>query len=245
MRLHVLLSLASLLPSAFAVFADDAYHVDYHHALLGLPQEHTTFFQQPYAGSKAALIYTLSDKLVLGAVNPKDGHIVWRQSLASSNATKSWLRAGEGQDIVVAAVGSQVTAWSAADGRLVWSAESLSGPVQDLEIIEIEDSEVSAGPKDVLVLFNGSTPVVSRLDGKTGQVKWSFEDERYELLHSPLHVTYNSQPFQWRRTSSSTSLRSRHPLHLPAHHASWRTEDQSGVSGPVDRTQNRPIQPEL
>ena len=178
MRLSAVLSLALLFNSALAVFADEAYHIDYHHALLGLPQEHTTFFHQPFPGSKASLIYTLSDKLVLGAVNPKDGEIVWRQSLASPNATRGLLRAGEEQDTVVTAVGNQIAAWSASDGRLAWNKEFTSGLIEDLEIVEVKDGSVPSGPKDVLVLFGGSSPIIRLLDGKSGHVEWNFEDNR-------------------------------------------------------------------
>jgi len=181
MRAQVLLALTALLvPSVVAVFADDAYQIDYHHASLGLPQQHTTFFQQPYTGSKASLLYTLSEKHVLGAVNPKDGAIVWRQLLRNTaNATEGLLRAGEGQDVVVSAVGNQVAAWSASDGRLAWSNSLDAEHVRDLEILEQEGSSADNGSKDVLFLSGDSVPTVRRLDGKTGDIKWSFEDTRY------------------------------------------------------------------
>src|SRR5579862_4536229 len=118
MRVHVLLPLlASLVPSAAAVFADDAYHADYHHPLVGIPREHSTFFHRPQASSRASLLYTLSEKLVLGAVNPKDGVLVWRQLLKPfSNLTgpaEGFLRAGENENTVISAVGSLVSAWDA------------------------------------------------------------------------------------------------------------------------------------
>ncbi|KAK8184978.1 hypothetical protein IWZ00DRAFT_444769 [Phyllosticta capitalensis] len=176
MLLPSLLALtATLIPSALAVFADDAYQVDYHYALLGAPQQHATFFHQPRADSKASLLYTLSEKLVLGAINPRDGSLVWRQNLSSSsNTAPGFLRAGEDQDTVVSAVDGYVAAWDATDGRLAWSANFKDAHVKDLEVMELPDASNAA--KDAIVLCGGSTPSVKRLDGQTGAVKWEFED---------------------------------------------------------------------
>ncbi|KAK7536911.1 uncharacterized protein J3D65DRAFT_623766 [Phyllosticta citribraziliensis] len=176
MLLPSLLALtATLVPSALAVFADDAYHVDYHYALLGAPQQHATFFHQPRADSKASLLYTISDKLILGAVNPRDGALVWRQNLSTSaTGPAGFLRAGEEQDTVVSALGGRVAAWDAADGRLAWSVDFKDAHVKDLEVLELPDAANAA--KDSIVLCGGSKSTVKRLDGQTGAVKWEFED---------------------------------------------------------------------
>lgn len=182
----LLLPAAWLVQSAFAVLFDDAFQIDYHVPLLGLPQPHTTFFHQPYAQSKASLLYTLSDKAILGAVNPKDGAIVWRQVLAGpANGTNMFLRAADGQDIVVSAVNNEVAAWSASDGRLVWSRNLGKGLVHDLEILEFPDTKSDSGAKDVLLLFNNANPVVQRLDGSNGNVKWEHVDKT--CVSTPLH----------------------------------------------------------
>ncbi len=170
---------ALLFGTSRAVFADEAYQVDYHHALLGLPSQHSTFFQQPYANSKASLIYTLSDQLLVGAVNPKDGALVWRQQLHSApNETEGFLRAGHDEDIVISAFGKEVLAWAAADGKLAWSSQFPDGPVKDLEILELQDATASPHVKDAIALFAGQKPTLRRLDGRTGAVKWEYHDER-------------------------------------------------------------------
>ena len=127
----VLVATASLLlPTSLAVFVDDAWKVDWHLALVGTPQQDTTFFHQPVVASKASLLYTLSDKAVLAAVNPRDGSLQWRQQL--SHATNStFLRPAHDQDIVISAVDGQVAAWSAADGRQLWSQDTHGAPVKD------------------------------------------------------------------------------------------------------------------
>lgn len=175
----LLVTAAWLLAPVSAVFADDAYQLDYHIPLLGYPQPHTTIFHQPHAKSKASLLYTLSDRAILGAVNPKDGAIVWRQDLLhNANTSQLFLRAGEEQDTVVSAVGHQINAWTAGDGKLVWSKSIEHGLVKDLEILELQGATNANGVKDVLVLYHGSHGGLQRLDGETGELKWEYADKR-------------------------------------------------------------------
>ena len=162
----------------YAIFADEAYQTDSHHALLGLPQAHTTFFHRPSAASKASLLYTLSEKLVLGAINPKDGAVIWRQRLAESAqnyTTPGLLRAAEGGDTLVSAVGKTVQAWDATDGRLVWEWDGGDGT----EVIDVAHS--AEGAKQVIVLSEngGSSFVVTNLAAETGEVVWESGDTRY------------------------------------------------------------------
>ena len=171
-----------LIPSALAIFADDAFRIDYHIPLVGAPLHETTFFQQPFAESKASLIFTLSERGVIAAVNPKDGELVWRQRRRDTWG-QGFLRAGEGQDTIVSGRGQEVAAWSAADGKLAWSSD-FTGEVLDVEILELEDGATTKGAKDALTLTGGQvqTPTVSRLNGETGDVKWAFEDTRFEAF---------------------------------------------------------------
>ena len=179
MRLHAAaLVLAACLAPASAIFEDDAYDIDFHYALLGLPKREATFFQKPYAGSKASLLYSISQNQTIGAVNPKDGALVWRQHFPSEPHGEGHLRSGIDQDIVISAVGDRITAWSASDGRLVWETNLAGAVVEDLEILEQEDGMTINAAKDAIVLLADSTHGVKRLDGKTGQVKWTYEDTR-------------------------------------------------------------------
>ena len=174
MHLHAL-ALAAWLAPASAVFLDDAYHTDFHYALLGLPKHDATFFQKPYAASKASLLYTVSENGTIGAINPKDGALVWRS--APGLSSKGHLRGGEEQDTVIGAVGDRITAWSSSDGRLVWESRADGAAVEDLEILEQEDGMTDDG-KDAVVLLADSTPSVKRLDSKTGRTKWTYTDTR-------------------------------------------------------------------
>ncbi|KAF2184145.1 DUF1620-domain-containing protein [Zopfia rhizophila CBS 207.26] len=198
MRLHAALALtACLAPHTLAVFADDAYHIDYHHALVGFPKHDATFFQQPYASSKASLIYTLSQKQVIGAVNPKDGALVWRQAPSTwRNDTHGILRSGEEQDTVISAVGDNIIAWSASDGRLVWETRINGATVEDLEILQQEDGTPNNNAKDAVVLLSEGSQGLKRLDGKTGRVKWTYQDTSgdtpFQVSTSPTTVYYIS-----------------------------------------------------
>ncbi|KAF2681782.1 DUF1620-domain-containing protein [Lentithecium fluviatile CBS 122367] len=193
MRSHAL-ALAAWLATASAIFLDDAYHTDFHYALLGLPKHDATFFQKPYAASKASLLYTVSDNGTIGAVNPKDGALVWRS--ASGPSSKGHLRGGDEQDTVVGAVGDRITAWSASDGRIVWESRADGAIVEDLEILEQEDGITNSDAKDAVVLLADSSPRVKRLDGKTGRAKWTFTDSSgdtpFQVSTSPTTVYYIS-----------------------------------------------------
>ncbi|KAK0918052.1 hypothetical protein LTR91_020703 [Friedmanniomyces endolithicus] len=193
MLLPLLTAVTLFLAPACAVFSDEAWNIDYHFALLGAPKEETSFFHRPNPSSKASLIYTLSEEHALGAVNPRDGSLVWRQILASGGDSHntSFLRAGEGQDVVISGIGSEVAAWSAADGRLVWNVNA-DGPLEDVEILELSDGKETVGAKDAVALSGGEHPMVQRIDGASGAVKWQYSidgsDAPYQLSASSTEV---------------------------------------------------------
>lgn len=178
MRFHAALALATCLAPASAIFEDDAYHIDFHYALIGLPEQEATFFQKPYAGSKASLLYSISQNQTIGAVNPKDGALVWRHHFPSAPHSKGHFRSGFEQDTVISAVGDRITAWNAADGRLVWETSFDGAVVEDLEILEQEDGMTISAAKDAIVLLSAGTSGVKRLDGKTGRAKWTYDDAK-------------------------------------------------------------------
>lgn len=181
---------ALLLPSTLAIFADEAYEIDYHHALLGIPQEANTFIHQPHTTTKASLIYTLTDKSLIGAVNPKDGAIVWRQQLhAGVNSSAAVFRACHDQDVVATGTDTQVAAWTATSGRLIWAEPfTEEGQIKDIRFLQLGEDGSATGVRDILVLFAGAAPVVQRRDGTTGQLKWQYKDAGYAVLESRCEV---------------------------------------------------------
>lgn len=175
--------LAVLLHTVLAVFVDEAYNIDYHYALLGEPQESTTFFHRPNSDSRASLIYTLSEQHGLGALNPRDGSVVWRhllQPITPSNNT--FLRAADGGDIVVSGVGSELSAWSSSDGKLAWTHRT-PGELEDVEVMEFGTE------KDTIALSSGARPVVVRIGDVDGRLKWTHKidsgDAPYQLSVTP------------------------------------------------------------
>ncbi|KAJ5034959.1 uncharacterized protein L3040_008226 [Drepanopeziza brunnea f. sp. 'multigermtubi'] len=173
MRLPLnLLSLTlSILPGTFAVFADEAYVVDYHYELIGLPQAHNTFFHRPRIDEKATLLYTLSDLGVLGAVHPGTGKVVWRQVVGGDNGL---LRPVEGENLVVSATGQRVDAWDAMSGRESWG-NIFPGTVKDLEVMESAARDNK--PKDILALFEeDGKGLLRKLKGRNGDVAWEYQD---------------------------------------------------------------------
>lgn len=169
----LLLGLSSL---ASAVFQDEVGQIDFHHALVGVPQVETTFFHRPRKQDKASLLYTLSDLGIIGAVNPSNGALVWRQQIGDDNSG-GFLRAPVGEHWVAAANGPHVQAWDALTGRNVWHHE-FKGEIKDLEILELTESP----RKDVLVLSeeNGVT-VLRRIHGSLGQVVWEFRETTKDI----------------------------------------------------------------
>lgn len=174
---------ASLVPSALAILADEAYHIDYHHALLGQPGAANTFFHRSSPSSVASLLYTHSDKNILGAVNPKDGSVVWRQNVteyfpqAVGSSNEVFLRAADNDDALVSAFGSGVSAWDAIDGRFRWIQRITDGVVKDLELVPDRPEEIMHR-HDVLVLSGDKKGVLRRLDIDYGSVVWEYKDER-------------------------------------------------------------------
>lgn len=179
-----LLLLTSCVPSAVAIYPDEVNHIDFHHALLGTPSAHSTFFLKPSSSSNASLLYTLSQKLLLGAVNPRDGSLVWRQNVSRSLLSKddgqvqSFLRASDGSNAMVSAVGDYISSWSALDGKLIWENWFAGEPVVDLELLELEDAGATSSTRDAIALYGDKTGVLRRLDAETGDVKWEIKDDR-------------------------------------------------------------------
>lgn len=206
MRLYALLTLLlCYVCSVHSILADEAYHVDYHQALLGIPQPETTFFHRPSAASNASLLYTISEKAVLGAVNPKDGSLVWRQLLAGplqkpplviedvtklpekeqlkafreSGPAKAGLLVKDGSGSVISYYGSTVSAWDARSGKLIWQSFMPEGQhIKDGGLVPSRHGTKSSSSPDVVVLYGTEAGTIMRLDGSSGVVVWEHVDTR-------------------------------------------------------------------
>lgn len=179
MRLQpVLWAWTILLQSAFAIFTDEAFHLDYHHALLGVPLSDATFFHKPQSLSNASLLYALSDKALLGAINPKDGSILWRQSLSStadSQVRRAFLAVGERDGQITTGYQNAVYCWDALDGKLRWEHHTdKSTQVEGVQLVPTATSDAET-PQDAIVLASGESGLtVVRLSGHDGAKKWTY-----------------------------------------------------------------------
>lgn len=197
-----------------ATYADEAYTNDFHHALLGTPQSQTTFFHRPSAASKASLLYTLSEKLVLGAINPKDGSVVWRQRLSARNGSTGGghLKAGEA-GTVIGSANDEVQAWDAADGRLAWGWQG-AGSVKGLEVLE------GGGQSGVLVFSEEeiSRTVVRKLAADSGKVEWEHTEVRWVVEVTPFRDCRSSwaDVVKWRPTFRTLVILRQGLQYLPA-----------------------------
>lgn len=167
---------------AVAIFTDEVNHIDFHHALLGAPSPDSTFFLKPSSASNASLLYTLSDRSILGALNPRDGSLVWRHNISQSASPvggAGLLRGLDGNNAVVGAAGDYISSWGAQDGKLIWDQQFDGGHVSDIELLEMEEATKSSDSRDTIALISGkSFGSVRRFDGDSGAVKWEYIDER-------------------------------------------------------------------
>ena len=199
-------ALAAIAPVQ-SVFVDEAFNIDFHQALLGTPQPHTTFFHKPDSSSNAALLYTLSDKGLLAAVNPRDGSIVWRQAISgqdTENATAAHLVAGEHDGKITTAFEKTVSTWDASDGRLVWTygIRGRSKAV-GLQAVPVLGSSTDGAVQDVILLTQpqkeGGGYVIYRLGGDSAGERWRYSDFDTKLdgtvsvAASDKHVYYISK----------------------------------------------------
>lgn len=195
MRLCALLAvLLACSSSVFSVLTHDAYQSDWHFALFGIPE--TIFFHRPSASSSATLLYVLSERGVFGAVNPKDGTVVWRQALTSLTTKlnsqspnvltpeeqkeiqtlKSYqdakgLVTQPGASFVVTHFGPQVSAWDAASGKLIWQWLAPDNQlIQQAQLVT--RSQKGSSPIDVIVLAGRESEEMVKLDGASGAVIW-------------------------------------------------------------------------
>jgi ER membrane protein complex subunit 1 len=206
MRLYALLTLTlSSISSVHSILADEAYHIDYHQALLGIPQSENTFFHRPSRSSSASLLYTISEKAVLGAVNPKDGSLVWRQSLTGllpkpplvvedmvklseeeqlkavrdAGPSKAGLLAEEGNGVVITYYGSTLSTWDAMNGKLLWQRTMPSEQhVKSAQLVPNSRDVLSSSAFDVIVLYGTEKGTIERLDGSSGALLWEHSDAR-------------------------------------------------------------------
>ena len=195
LRKTLLCVIACIAASVHAIYEDEAFHIDYHQALLGLPLAHSTFFHRPQSSSNASLLYTASDNAVIGAVNPRDGSIVWRHPLNVQpvpSTSQAFLTAGS-DGIVVSGFANTISAWDALSGRSVGSYTlGLDDRVISLQKIGEKYAALartSAGGNRVICL-----------DSKASNVLWEHKDPSADI---PLTLSVSEERLYYLSRSSA------------------------------------------
>ncbi|KAF8252728.1 DUF1620-domain-containing protein [Wilcoxina mikolae CBS 423.85] len=160
--------------SVLAVFKDDAYDTDWHIPLIGPSLPPSTFFHRPNVETRASLIYTLTSRSILAAVNPKDGELVWRQQLPEADGNGI---ARPGNGVIISAAGTSITSFDAGSGKLVWENEFAKNVV---------DLRVTA-ENTVAVLFEDGT--VRLLAEQSGDVAWEWKELDSNDIPLSIHTT--------------------------------------------------------
>lgn len=168
------------LTSVLAVFQDDAFHIDWHIPLIGSSLETSTFFHRPNSKTRASLVYTLTDRSILAAINPKDGELVWRQSLAEEPVGMSDGVARRGNGIIIAGVRGTITSLDASNGKIIWENE-FSDDIVDLRVF-LDTSNENA----VAVLFKNGA--VRLLHPRTGDVAWQWNEISRKDAPVSIHI---------------------------------------------------------
>ncbi|KAF3919689.1 hypothetical protein ABW20_dc0106054 [Dactylellina cionopaga] len=167
--LHYFLLVGSLLSSSCqAVFQDEAFHTDFQVQLFGTPLDpSSTFFHQAAAGTAGSLLYTLSNRLIIGAINPKDGSQVWRQQLGEGSVSETealsklaWLRKSK-DGRVVSVLDKVIALWDAAAGRAIWE---YSANLEVADVITLEEENL------LVVAFKSAEVKAIKLE--SGEVAW-------------------------------------------------------------------------
>ncbi|KAK6336180.1 hypothetical protein TWF696_001743 [Orbilia brochopaga] len=194
--LHYLLAAGSLLSySCRAVFSDEAFHTDFQLQLFGTPLDpSSTFFHQAAAGKAGSLLYTLSNRLIIGAINPKDGSQVWRQQLGEGTVSETeplsktaFLRQSK-DGRVISVLSGTVAVWDAATGRAVWEYSS------NLEAVDVITLHTE---NQLVVAFKGGEVKAFQLD--SGILAWENTigeghdvASNFNLVDDRLYLTLNT-----------------------------------------------------
>lgn len=183
MLVPIILLCAAIVRPSLAIYADEANHIDFYHSFVGFPRPGRTFFHKPYAGSKGQLIYTLSEKNVLAAVNPKDGAVIWRQILSSNTtAVPGLLTAALDHSILASAVQGTVNTWRAFDGKAVGQTRFEDSQVQDIKFLDALNGQDTPAQRDLLVVIDGKNGGYCRHSPSDTGCQYLVEEVRCDLL---------------------------------------------------------------
>lgn len=185
--------LTLLLP---AVCSFHSSEVTWHLPLLGLPVSPSArnpsslqFFRHPNPKVRLtprlpSLAITVTQKNILGAINPKDGTIVWRLLLPKTEPIRHYVVDMDNRHVALLSGEKKITArlLSLSDGRLLWSKllgdsspnqiDQFIGRTPDVVFTTDLHSDQRTFP-DLIVLTGQS--LAFRLAGHDGAIRWTWK----------------------------------------------------------------------
>ncbi|KZT08987.1 DUF1620-domain-containing protein [Laetiporus sulphureus 93-53] len=170
--------LKHLLAPSWALHASEAGVVDWHKPLIGIPLTSApsaapSFFRLEKSDRTThSLIITATASNVLAALDPLDGSIAWRYKFDEDEDVLAY----RGENDVVAAVsgsgGAMLRLFNASNGHLLLEKRLHKPEAGRLFEPETLATAIAFDVNDVFVLSNAY--ILRRIDGKTGDVVWSW-----------------------------------------------------------------------
>ncbi|KIJ24147.1 hypothetical protein M422DRAFT_56525 [Sphaerobolus stellatus SS14] len=185
----------AILP-CFALHQSDAGKIDWHKEQIGIPRTESLAvapkFQLVAGPIKRSVVITVSKNNVLAAVNAPDGALAWRHILDPFDLIGIYRSNPEFVVALSGPGGATLRSYNVSNGDLVYESQlhsPLSGKLHEPPNIG-EDIIFSIDKtNDVFALTNAH--VVRRVDGISGQPKWTWtsEDQTSSVLYSKLVMT--------------------------------------------------------
>ncbi|KIS69936.1 uncharacterized protein UMAG_10160 [Mycosarcoma maydis] len=210
----LLISLWTLLlgvSSATALSKAEAGKIDWHVPRMGVPHA-SNASATPYLSPRfhriikpdadvkdkaQTAIFLATESNAVGALNPRNGDIVWRQLLAEHDQLLLQKQFGEVSLVISGNGGANVRLYHALTGFLIW--ESKLHNIRDgllpepgfpaTDAVFLTDKAKSDVPPDLVVLSNART--VRRLNGAFGAQVWKWEPQDNISSRSVIRIVAN------------------------------------------------------
>ncbi|SJX66216.1 related to EMC1-member of a transmembrane complex required for efficient folding of proteins in the ER [Sporisorium reilianum f. sp. reilianum] len=197
--------------SASALSKAEAGKIDWHVPRMGVPHS-SNDSATPYLSPRfhriikpdadikdkaQTAVFVATESNTVGALNPRNGAIVWRQILAQHDQLLLHKQFGEVALAISGNGGANVRLYHAFTGFLIW--ESAQHSIRDgllpepgfpaTDAVFLTDKAKADVPPDVVVLSNART--VRRLDGAFGAQVWKWEPQQDISRYSVIRVVAN------------------------------------------------------
>ncbi|PWY98863.1 DUF1620-domain-containing protein [Testicularia cyperi] len=208
-QLAVCLISLSLVAPVRAVSKSEAGKIDWHVPRIGVPHVSNTS-ATPYLAPRfhrilrpdadvkdkaQTAIFVATESNAVGALNPRNGAIVWRQIFSPNDQLMLQKQFGETALVVSGNGGANVRLFHAFTGFLIWETRqhpSRDGLLPETGVPGTDAAFLRTGsdpPADIVTIANAR--IVRRLDGKFGREVWRWEPEDDISRRSLIRVVPN------------------------------------------------------